>query len=163
MGAAAEDDGGIPDEGDIFAILQTLPSESLDRLYGGAGAGEASLRAAPWTCRAVLQSLSPLAKQYVMRLVCIEGMTSSAVTVGCVACATLEASTFLAASYVHHCRHDEYMAVLKPRVRSTSSGMSHRQTATMQLKDMAWSTDLFTLLAGSSNCVSCIVTGRLSS
>jgi hypothetical protein len=45
----------------------------LSRLYGSDDAGEASITAAPWTCRAVLQSLPQLAKQYVMRLVCVEG------------------------------------------------------------------------------------------
>lgn len=60
------------DDADIFEFMQSLPPQSLDKLYGGAEASSAALTAAPWTCRAVLQSLPPLAKQYVMRLVCVE-------------------------------------------------------------------------------------------
>lgn len=63
----------------VFDLLETLPRISLDRLYGfqssscdAASSSSPSSNPYPWTCRAVFQSLSPLAKQYVMRLLCLE-------------------------------------------------------------------------------------------
>lgn len=43
---------------DLVAYLETLPAVHLAKLYKS-----------PFTCLAVLRSLPPLAKQYVMRLV----------------------------------------------------------------------------------------------
>lgn len=68
----------------MFELLETLPRISLDRLYGLSsssacdGATSSSKPPAPsspypWTCRAIFQSLPALAKQYVMRLLCLEG------------------------------------------------------------------------------------------
>lgn len=42
---------------DFVSYLEDLPPSAVRELYSS-----------PWTCRAVLRSLSPLAKQYVMRL-----------------------------------------------------------------------------------------------
>ncbi|TFJ87035.1 hypothetical protein NSK_001369 [Nannochloropsis salina CCMP1776] len=68
----------------VFDLLGTLPRISLDRLYGLEDLGSASSSCTPsaspfpWTCRAVFQSLTPLAKQYVMRLLCLpEGVRQS--------------------------------------------------------------------------------------
>lgn len=47
---------------DLASYLATLPRPKLDALYEN-----------PWTCRAVLRSLPPLAKQYVMRMLLLEG------------------------------------------------------------------------------------------
>ena len=43
-----------------YEYLKRLPPIALDRLYR-----------CPWSCRAVFQSLSPLAQQYAMRLLCV--------------------------------------------------------------------------------------------
>ncbi|CAM9544564.1 unnamed protein product [Phaeothamnion confervicola] len=66
------------DDIDIFHYLRSLPADSLDCLYGGSSAQQqrASTEHAPWVCRAVVQSLPQLAKQYIMRLLCVEGGVS---------------------------------------------------------------------------------------
>ncbi len=63
----------------VFDLLETLPRISLDRLYGlqTSSSSSSSSNPYPWTCRAVFQSLTPLAKQYVMRLLCLETGVSS--------------------------------------------------------------------------------------
>ncbi|KAJ0394152.1 hypothetical protein P43SY_009838 [Pythium insidiosum] len=48
---------------DVFEFLETLPSDTLDRLYEDA-----------WVCQAVFQSLPPLAQQFVMRLLAWDGV-----------------------------------------------------------------------------------------
>lgn len=85
-GAAA---AAAPTTATVFDLLETLPRVSLDRLYGAPAPTSTSAHPAaadggstkpppaasspyPWTCRAVFQSLPPLAKQYVMRLLCLE-------------------------------------------------------------------------------------------
>lgn len=47
---------------DLASYLASLPRPKLDALYES-----------PWTCRAVLRSLPPLAKQYVLRMLLLEG------------------------------------------------------------------------------------------
>ena len=47
---------------DLASFLESLPALKLDALYES-----------PWTCRAVLRSLPPLAKQYVLRMLLLEG------------------------------------------------------------------------------------------
>lgn len=54
----------------IFDYLETLSQQALDTLYG-LNAGQSTH--GQWTCRAILQSLPQLAKQYVMRLLFIKG------------------------------------------------------------------------------------------
>lgn len=79
----------------VFDLLETLPRISLDRLYGLSAAGSEGAGGSskpppppspsspyPWTCRAVFQSLPPLAKQYVMRLLCLEGAVTRALLDG---------------------------------------------------------------------------------
>lgn len=64
----------------VFEYLEKLPPDALDKLYGkgaaaeGAAAGQTATKShGQWTCRALLQSLPQLAKQYVMRLLFVEG------------------------------------------------------------------------------------------
>lgn len=62
----------------VFEYLEKLPPDALDKLYGkgvehGAAAGQSTKSHGQWTCRALLQSLPQLAKQYVMRLLFVEG------------------------------------------------------------------------------------------
>lgn len=62
----------------VFEYLEKLPPDALDKLYGkgaeeGAAAGQRAKSHGQWTCRALLQSLPQLAKQYVMRLLFVEG------------------------------------------------------------------------------------------
>ena len=47
---------------DLASYLASLPRLKLDALYES-----------PWTCRAVLRSLPPLAKQYVLRMLLLDG------------------------------------------------------------------------------------------
>ena len=47
---------------DLASYLASLPRPQLDALYES-----------PWTCRAVLRSLPPLAKQYVLRMLLLDG------------------------------------------------------------------------------------------
>ncbi|CAM9631388.1 unnamed protein product, partial [Discosporangium mesarthrocarpum] len=54
----------------IFEYIEKLPANALDRLYGK-DAGEHGH--GPWTCRAILQSLPQLSKQYIMRLLFVKG------------------------------------------------------------------------------------------
>lgn len=46
---------------DLVSYLEDLPPDRLARLYDS-----------PYTCQAVLRSLPPLAKQYVMRLLFLD-------------------------------------------------------------------------------------------
>ena len=89
---------GTPVSTTVFDLLETLPRISLDRLYGLSADSSSSSSSAtpaaaaataiaasspyPWTCRAVFQSLPPLAKQYVMRLLCLEGPVTCALLEG---------------------------------------------------------------------------------
>ena len=66
----------------VFEYLGKLPPGALDKLYGkkdavegaaAAAAGQSAKSHGQWTCRALLQSLPQLAKQYVMRLLFVEG------------------------------------------------------------------------------------------
>eukprot|EP00903_Cladosiphon_okamuranus_P007748 g7506.t1 len=63
----------------VFEYLEKLPPDALDKLYGkdstedGAAAAQVTKSHGQWTCRALLQSLPQLAKQYVMRLLFVEG------------------------------------------------------------------------------------------
>ena len=56
---------------DLPSYLASLPRLKLDALYES-----------PWTCRAVLRSLPPLAKQYVLRMLLLD----SALPEGAVLC-----------------------------------------------------------------------------
>eukprot|EP00639_Heterosigma_akashiwo_P002071 CAMPEP_0194570812 /NCGR_PEP_ID=MMETSP0292-20121207/7988_1 /TAXON_ID=39354 /ORGANISM="Heterosigma akashiwo, Strain CCMP2393" /LENGTH=94 /DNA_ID=CAMNT_0039421357 /DNA_START=32 /DNA_END=312 /DNA_ORIENTATION=- len=51
---------------DIFSYLESLPDESIHYLYDTSQGDHAI-----WACQAVLQTLPPLAKQYVMRLLAV--------------------------------------------------------------------------------------------
>ncbi len=61
---------------DVFEFINALPAEALDSLYGAKTADEKntslSTSSTYWACCAIFQSLSPLAKQYVMRLLCVQ-------------------------------------------------------------------------------------------
>ncbi|BBN14722.1 transcription initiation factor TFIIH subunit 4 [Marchantia polymorpha subsp. ruderalis] len=50
----------------FMEMVAALPAAKLDELYGS-----------PWTCQAVVRSLPPLAKQYVLRLLFVEAAVSS--------------------------------------------------------------------------------------
>eukprot|EP01041_Mallomonas_annulata_P002176 gene2176-4234_t len=52
----------------IFDYLVTQPGETIDNLYG-ARDGPSVKSQSPWACMAIFQSLSPLAKAYIMRIV----------------------------------------------------------------------------------------------
>lgn len=54
----------------IFAYIRNLDDSSVNRLYGSANS--TCPKSAPWTCRAVLQSLNPVARSFVMRLLFVE-------------------------------------------------------------------------------------------
>ena len=62
--------------GSIFEWLQTQPSAVVEKLYGRASRGLNSTQheesQAPFVCKAVFQSLSALAKNYLMRLLFVE-------------------------------------------------------------------------------------------
>eukprot|EP00955_Chlamydomonas_euryale_P026371 278381-Chlamydomonas_euryale.AAC.13 len=45
----------------VLSYVETLPPDIRDKLFES-----------PWTCQAVLRSLQPLAKQYILRLMWIE-------------------------------------------------------------------------------------------
>ena len=101
-GGGGDGDKGRLGSGNVFDLLEDLPRTLLDRLYGlethpltaAAEAAEKSKLTItlkkpgtptavaggrgphPWTCRAVFQSLPPLAKQYVMRMICMDQMLS---------------------------------------------------------------------------------------
>ncbi len=59
----------------VFEFINALPAEALHSLYGAKTTDESKLlstSSTPWACSAIFQSLQPLAKQYVMRLLCVE-------------------------------------------------------------------------------------------
>ncbi len=60
----------------VFEFINILPAEALDSLYGAKMTDEKntslSTSSTPWACRTIFQSLPPLAKQYLMRLLCVE-------------------------------------------------------------------------------------------
>ena len=64
--------------GSIFEWLQTQPSAVVEKLYGRQVAPSSSSQSkgsssqAPFVCKAVFQSLSALAKNYLMRLLFVE-------------------------------------------------------------------------------------------
>lgn len=60
----------------VFEYVEDLPSIYKDRLYGLDEPGNGAESPHPWTCRAVFQSLPVLAKQYVMRLLAVDGPVS---------------------------------------------------------------------------------------
>lgn len=74
--ADADDVDGIGHFTNVFDLLETLSQLSLDRLYGQGSKGMHT--AHPWTCRAVFQSLPALAKQYVMRMLSLDGPLAKA-------------------------------------------------------------------------------------
>jgi transcription initiation factor TFIIH subunit 4 len=52
----------------LFEYIKELPEDIMIQLYGN---GQSSLSCAQWTCRAIFQSLSPLCRNLVMRLIFI--------------------------------------------------------------------------------------------
>ena len=50
---------------DFVTYLEGLPADVIGTLYSS-----------PWTCRAVLRGISPLAKQYVLRMLLLDGFTA---------------------------------------------------------------------------------------
>lgn len=61
----------------VFEFIQQQSPLFVNKLYGNTDQESGGISQAAWVCRGVLQSLCPLAKSYVMRLLFIEAAISS--------------------------------------------------------------------------------------